>query len=165
MSLPLPGVPDDAPFVPSVPAGDEPAPASVPAVPETLAQLAPPVLPHRVHLVVVRTRPADPPDPAAPALVARWWHPIEARWTAQPVESAEHAVRLLTDEQGWTLRQQQALDAPGRHELIFEAPLHAVRQPTVAEVLEEEVGLAPGDVAEMLQRVDERVDADGGTPP
>jgi hypothetical protein len=128
-----------------------------PAVPEPLPAPAPaaPPPPRRIHLVVVTTHAADTAVPgAAPTLVARYWHPRRAEWMEQPVDSVEHALRLFGDELAWTLRQQQVLDSPERHELIFEARVDQLELPSAAEVLEE-VGLPPEDVSELIRRVEE----------
>lgn len=137
----------------------------VPAgAPEPLARAVAPPASRHLHLVVVTTRPADVLTDATQAFIARYWHPRQARWVELPVESAEHAVRLFVDGNGWALRQQQMLDAPEHHELIFETRMEQLELPSAVEVLEEEVGLAPADVEEMLQRVEERVDPDAGAP-
>jgi hypothetical protein len=133
-------------------------------IPQPLATPVAPPEPHQVRLVVVTTHPAsDSGSGAMPMLVARYWHPRDARWIELPVESAEHAVRFFVDENGWLLRQQQVLDTPDHHELIFETRTERLELPSAAEVLEEEVGLAPADVAEILQRVEERADPPLGT--
>lgn len=133
--------------------------------PEPLASPVAPPSPHDVRLVVVTTRPADDVAPGGtPMLIARYWHPREARWIELPFESAEHAVRLFVDENGWVLRQQQILDTPAHHEMIFETKVERLHLPDATEVLETEVGLAPEDVEEILQRVEERVDRDGTGP-
>jgi hypothetical protein len=132
-------------------------------VPQPLAAPVAPPEPHQVRLVVVTTRPAPDAGPAVPMLIARHWHPRKGRWIELPVESAEHAVRLFVDENGWLLRQQQVLDTPDHHELIFETRTERLDLPSAAEVLEEEVGLAPADVEEILQRVEERADPPPGT--
>jgi hypothetical protein len=133
--------------------------------PEPLASPVAPPAPHHVRLVVVTTRPADDALPdGTPMLIARYWHPREARWIELPFESAEHAVRLFVDENGWVLRQQQILDTPDHHEIIFEAKVERLRLSDATEVLETEVGLAPEDVKEILQRVEERADRDAAGP-
>jgi hypothetical protein len=60
---------------------------------------------------------------------------------------------LFVDESGWALRQQQALDAPHAHELIFEARREDFSRPSTEQMLQE-VGLTPQDVAHLLKRVD-----------
>jgi hypothetical protein len=55
------------------------------------------------------------------------------------------------------------LDTPEYHELIFETNVERLELPNATEVLEE-VGLAPEDVEEILQRVEERVDRDAAGP-
>ena len=116
--------------------------------------------PHQVRLVVVTTRPADVAVPEAkPTLIARYWQPREARWVDVTVESVEHAIRLFADESGWVLRQQQMLDSPERHELIFEAKVKPLKRPSAVDVLEE-VGLTREDAEDLVQRVEERVESD-----
>jgi hypothetical protein len=68
-------------------------------------------------------------------------------------DSLDHALRLFVDESGWVLRQQQALDAPDTHELIFEARREDFSRPSTAEMLED-VGLTREDVAKLLDQVD-----------
>jgi hypothetical protein len=53
------------------------------------------------------------------------------------------------DESGWVLRQQQALDGPHAHELIFEARREDFSRPSTQQILED-VGLTPQDVAKLL---------------
>ena len=131
--------------------------------PEPLPQAVAPPGARRVHLVVVNTRPADEPLPdGTPMLIAKYWQPRESRWAEQAFESIEHAVRLFVEEYGWVLRQQQVLHTPAHHELIFETQIERLSQPSMADVLEAEVGLTPKDVEDMLTRVDERVESDGG---
>ena len=133
--------------------------------PEPRASPAVPPAPHQVRLVVVTTRPAGEVGPTGiPMLLARYWHPRNAQWIELAVESAEHAVRLFVDENGWVLRQQQVLDTPEHHELIFEVRVERLELPNAAEVLETEVGLAPKDVEELIQRVEQRADPDSAAP-
>ena len=111
--------------------------------------------PGRVHLVVVTTR-AVGPDEAAPAgalLRTRFWHPRDRRWSENVFDSLDHALHLFVDESGWTLRQQQVLDRPHAHELIFEAHREDFSRPSAEEVLRD-VGLTPRDVAGVIERVD-----------
>ena len=68
-------------------------------------------------------------------------------------ESLDHALRLFVDESGWVLHQQQALDAPDAHELIFEARREDFSRPSTEQMLQE-VGLSPEEVAKLLERVD-----------
>jgi hypothetical protein len=100
--------------------------------------------PGRPHLVVVRCRPATPADgePDAPPLRTRFWHPRDQRWSENSFESLDHALRLFVDESGWTLLQQQQLDSPLAHELIFEARREDFTGPTTEQILRE-VGLEP----------------------
>jgi hypothetical protein len=112
----------------------------------------------RFHLVVVRTRPADPSS--AGEIVARHWHPGRRAWQEQTFESPEHAMHLFVEENGWELRQQQPLDRPGCEELIFAAGVEDLDQPSARELLLEEVGLTPEDAEAMLERVDEAEGAD-----
>ncbi len=116
--------------------------------------------PGRPHFVVVRTRPVRPADsaPAGAELVTCFWHPRNQRWSENYFESLEHALRLFLDESGWALIQQQALDGPHAHELIFEARRADFTGPVSdAEVLEQ-VGLRPGEVADLLERVERKRD-------
>jgi hypothetical protein len=125
---------------PEIP-GLEPAPAPVPIVSEAEAVTA---RPGRPHLVVVTTREAHAGDPAPEGaiLVTRFWHPRDHRWSENFFESLEHALRLFVDESGWTLIQQQELDTPLSHELIFEARREDFSGPTTEEILRD-VGLTP----------------------
>jgi hypothetical protein len=146
--------PQEEPDVPGA------APAVAPA-----EQAAATAGPRRVHLVVVTTRPLETAPGSEPGcdelrIVTRFWHPRERQWSEQRFISLEHALHLFVDERGWVLRQQQALDGPDRYELIFEAPLATFAEETAEEVLEEEVGLSPRDVAELVERVEERVAED-----
>jgi hypothetical protein len=111
--------------------------------------------PGRVHWVVVVTRPVHPADKAPPGsmLVTRFWHPRDHRWSENAFESLDHALRLFVDESGWALRQQQALDGPQAHELIFEARREDFSRPSTEQMLQE-VGLTPQDVAHLLKRVE-----------
>ncbi len=111
--------------------------------------------PGRVHLVVVLTRRVGPGDKAPPGstLVTRFWHPRDHRWNENVFDSLDHALRLFLDESGWLLRQQQALDSPEAHELIFEARREDFSRPSTAQILED-VGLSPEEVANLLERVD-----------
>jgi hypothetical protein len=116
--------------------------------------------PHHVRLVVVTTRPADVAVPEAkPTLIARYWEPRESRWVEVTVESVEHAIRRFADEGGWVLRQQQMLESPERHELIFEAKVKPPKRPSAVDVLEE-VGLTREDAEDLVHRVEERVESD-----
>jgi hypothetical protein len=109
----------------------------------------------RVHWVVVMTRPTNASDqvPSGTTLVTRFWHPRDRRWSENAFESLDHALRLFVDESGWVLRQQQALDGPQVHELIFEARREDFSRPSTEQMLQE-VGLTPQDVANLLGRVD-----------
>lgn len=111
--------------------------------------------PGRVHWVVVVTRQVKPNDkvPSGTLLLTRFWHPRDHRWSENAFESLDHALRLFVDESGWALRQQQALDAPHAHELIFEARREDFSRPSTEQMLQE-VGLSPQDVAHLLKRVD-----------
>ena len=86
-------------------------------------------------------------------LITRFWHPRDHRWSENAFESLDHALRLFVDESGWVLRQQQALDSPRAHELIFEARREDFSRPSTAQMLEE-VGLSPTEVANLLDRVE-----------
>jgi hypothetical protein len=105
----------------------------------------------RVHWVVVITRAAREADkvPAGTVLLTRFWHPRDRCWSENAFESLDHAIRLFVDESGWVLRQQQALDAPHAHELIFEARREDFSRPSTEQMLQE-VGLTPQDVAKLL---------------
>ncbi|MEA2722883.1 MAG: hypothetical protein QOH59_654 [Gemmatimonadales bacterium] len=111
--------------------------------------------PGRMHLVVVMTRGIQPADKAPPGstLVTRFWHPRDHKWNENVFDSLDHALRLFVDESGWVLRQQQSLDAPEAHELIFEARREDFSRPSTEQILHE-VGLSPEEVANLLQRVD-----------
>jgi hypothetical protein len=111
----------------------------------------------RVHLVVVRTRPAAA-GPSAGEIVARYWHPRRRAWQEQTFESMEHAMHLYLEENGWELRQQQLLERAGAEELIFAARLEELDQPSARELLLEEVGLTPEDAEALLDRVDEQAE-------
>jgi len=108
-----------------------------------------------MHLVVVVTRGVRPADKAPPGttLVTRFWHPRDHKWNENIFESLDHALRLFVDESGWVLRQQQALDTPEAHELIFEARREDFSRPSTEQILHE-VGLSPEEVANLLERVD-----------
>jgi hypothetical protein len=126
------------------------------AAPETATGSAPSRLdrPGRPHLVVVVTRAVRPEDnvPSHTTLITRFWHPRDQRWSENTFESLEHALHMFLEESGWLLRQQQSLDAESASELIFEARREDFTGPTT-EALLEEVGLTPGDVAELMDRV------------
>jgi hypothetical protein len=93
---------------------------------------------------VVRCRAATPADHALDRaqLLTRFWHPRDQRWSLNSFESLEHALRLFVNETGWTLLQQQQLDGPLAHELIFEARRGDFTGPTTEEILRG-VGLEP----------------------
>lgn len=109
----------------------------------------------RLHWVVVVTRPAANGEntPAGAVLLTRFWHPRDHCWSENAFESLDHALRLFVDESGWVLRQQQALDGPHAHELIFEARREDFSRPSTEQILED-VGLTPQDVAKLLHRVE-----------
>ncbi|HEU4587519.1 MAG TPA: hypothetical protein VFS11_02655 [Gemmatimonadales bacterium] len=157
-----PDLPPDSEPIPRAVAEETGAtPTAVPAV-APAEQSAPAAGPRRVHLVVVTTRPAEPGSTGQPGrdelrIVTRFWHPRERQWNERRFTALEHALHFFVDERGWTLRQQQALDGPHRFELIFEAPWAIFADDNAAEVLEDEVGLSPRDVAELVERVEERV--------
>jgi hypothetical protein len=111
--------------------------------------------PGRVHWVVVTTRPPQLDDkaPQGTTLLTRFWHPRDHCWSENAFESLDHALRLFVDESGWVLRQQQALDGPETHELIFEARREDFSRPSTEQMLQE-VGLTPEDVADLLNHVD-----------
>jgi hypothetical protein len=130
------------------------AEASSPLV-ETAPDLLKSERPGRVHWVVVMTRPTRSDDTVPPraTLVTRFWHPRDRCWSQNAFESLDHAIRLFVDESGWVLRQQQALDGPQVHELIFEARREDFSRPSTEQMLQE-VGLTPQDVAKLLNRVE-----------
>ena len=111
--------------------------------------------PGRVHLVVVSTRAISPGEtaPAGAVLQTRFWHPRDRRWSENFFESLDHALHLFVEESGWVLRQQQALDGPHAHEMIFEARRQDFSRPSAEEMLRD-VGLTPRDVAGLIERVD-----------
>jgi hypothetical protein len=112
--------------------------------------------PGRVHWVVVTTRApkAGEDVPAGAILLTRFWHPRDHCWSENAFESLDHALRLFVDESGWVLRQQQALDGPHIHELIFEARREDFSRPSTEQMLQD-VGLTPQDVAKLLNRGEE----------
>jgi hypothetical protein len=116
--------------------------------------------PGRIHWVVVLTRRVEPGDKAPPGstLVTRFWHPRDHRWTENVFDSLDHALRLFVDESGWVLRQQQQLDSPEAHELIFEARREDFSRPSTEQILQD-VGLSPEEVANLLNRVDRNGEA------
>ena len=138
---------------------------SAEATPETETRPAPvrPERPGRPHLVVVVTRAVRPEDraPSSAALITRFWHPRDRRWSENAFESLEHALHMFVEESGWVLRQQQTLDAESALELIFEARREDFTGPTT-EALLEEVGLTPGDVADLMDRVKREDEEEGG---
>lgn len=117
--------------------------------------------PGRVHWVVVTAHRVATPESTegGPKIQTRFWHPRDHRWSENVFDSLDHALRLFVDESGWVLRQQQALDLPDAHELIFEARREDFSRPSTEQMLEE-VGLTQEDVAKLLHRVDR----EGGTP-
>jgi hypothetical protein len=129
------------------------------AAPEPAVETAPDPLRSersgRVHWVVVMTRsPREGEEvPAGAILLTRFWHPRDRCWSENAFESLDHALRLFVDESGWVLRQQQALDEPHAHELIFEARREDFSRPSTEQMLQE-VGLTPQDVAQLLHRAD-----------
>jgi hypothetical protein len=107
----------------------------------------------RVHWVVVTTRPVSQADKVAEGsvLLTRFWHPRDHCWSENAFESLDHAIRLFVDESGWVLRQQQSLDGPHAHELIFEARREDFSRPSTEQMLQD-VGLTPEDVAKLLKK-------------
>jgi hypothetical protein len=124
----------------------------VPAV-QTAAELLASARSGRVHWFVVMTRSAreDEKVPAGAVLLTRFWHPRDHCWSENAFESLDHALRLFVDESGWVLRQQQALDGPHAHELIFEARREDFSRPSTEQILQD-VGLSPQEVAKLLDR-------------
>jgi hypothetical protein len=128
--------------------------APLPVAAEQAVELPPPA---RVHLVVVTTRALREEDAAAAGLLlrTRFWHPRDHRWSENDFESLEHARRLFVDESGWELRQEQALDAPLAHELIFEARRVDFTRPSREQILRD-IGMTPEGVNRLLDEVDRR---------
>jgi hypothetical protein len=116
--------------------------------------------PGRIHWVVVVTRRIKAEDkvPSGSTLVTRFWHPRDHRWSENGFESLDHALRLFVDESGWVLRQQQALDTPEAHELIFEARREDFSRPSTEQMLQD-VGLSPEEVSKLLNREDREGEA------
>jgi hypothetical protein len=131
-----------------VPASEAPLPAEAES-PEEVETSG------RRHLVVVTTRVLDRGESATPTAVlrTRFWHPRDHRWTENDFESLEHARRLFVEESGWVLRQEQSLDGPLAHELIFEARRVDFTRPSQEQILRD-VGLTPEKVNQMLEQVD-----------
>ncbi len=119
--------------------------------------------PGRIHWVVVLTRRVQPTDKVPPGstLITRFWHPRDRKWTENVFDSLDHALRLFVDESGWVLRQQQVLDTPEAHELIFEARREDFSRPSTEQILQD-VGLSPEEVAKLLDRVDRDGEANSG---
>jgi hypothetical protein len=126
-------------------------------VPATAAGEAPVGVesPGRRHFVVVVTRALRPDESAGPGAIlrTRFWHPRDHCWSENDFQSLEHARRLFVEESGWVLRQEQALDAPLAHELIFEARRVDFTRPSQEQILRD-VGLTPEQVNHLLERVD-----------
>jgi hypothetical protein len=118
--------------------------------------------PGRVHWVVVITRAPRLEDraPAGATILTRFWHPRDHSWSENAFESLDHALRLFVDESGWVLRQQQPLDLPQAHELLFEARREDFSRPSTEQMLQE-VGLTPQDVADLLDHVKQSEQPDG----
>jgi hypothetical protein len=138
-----PELPADLPVVLPVP---EPLPSAV----EPAAQDGTP------HLVVVTTYAVTPGEsaPAGSVLATRYWHPRDRQWTLNYFESLEHALHLFVEESGWAVLQQQALDGPYAHELVFRAREEDFQGPRTTQELLEEVGMTPEEVEDLLDRVD-----------
>jgi hypothetical protein len=134
-------------------AGDSPAEEALLPAPSEHPERA--AAPARLHLVVVTTRPIGPAEPASPGAVlrTRFWHPRDRRWSENDFESLDHARRLFVEESGWVLRQEQGLDAPLAHELIFESRRIDFTRPSQEQILRE-IGMTPKSVTEMLEQVD-----------
>jgi hypothetical protein len=86
-------------------------------------------------------------------LRTRFWHPRDHRWSENDFESLEHARRLFVEESGWVLQQEQALDRPLEHELVFEARRVDFTRPSQAQILRD-IGMTPEAVNHLLDRVD-----------
>jgi hypothetical protein len=134
---------------------EAPPPAVEPVAPAPVEAPGAVLEPARVHLVVVSTRAVSTGEtaPVGAVLQTRFWHPRDRRWSENFFMSLDHALHLFIEESGWVLRQQQALDRPHAHELIFEAHRQDFSQPSAEEMLRD-VGLTPRDVAGVLKRVD-----------
>jgi hypothetical protein len=132
-----------------------PGPAAERVAPAPLEAPGSVLEPARVHLVVVSTRAVNVGEtaPAGAVLQTRFWHPRDRRWSENFFASLDHALHLFIDESGWVLRQQQALDHPHTHELIFEAHRQDFSRPSAEEMLRD-AGLTPQDVAGVIKRVD-----------
>lgn len=109
----------------------------------------------RVHLVVVCTRAlgATESTVSGATLRARFWHPRDHRWSEGDFASLDEVRRRFVEEEGWPLRQEQSLDAPLSHELIFEARRIDFATRTQGQILRD-FGMTPESVSEMLGRVD-----------
>jgi hypothetical protein len=120
------------------------APAEQDAVPAAAGQTLAITAPGRQHLVVVRTRALAPGDSILDGAVLRtqFWHPRDRSWIENDFQTLEHARRLFIDESGWVLRQEQPLDDPLAHELVFEAHRIDFARPSQAEMLRD-IGLVP----------------------
>jgi hypothetical protein len=86
-------------------------------------------------------------------LRSRFWHPRDRRWSENDFESLEHVRRLFIDESGWVLRQEQALEAPLAHELIFEAHRIDFTRASREQILRD-IGLTPDSVNRMLDQAE-----------
>ncbi len=103
-------------------------------------------------MVVVTRSPREGEEvPHGAVLLTRFWHPRDHCWSENAFESLDHALRLFVDESGWVLRQQQALDGPHAHELIFEARREDFSRPSTEQILQD-VGLTPQEVDKLLNR-------------
>jgi hypothetical protein len=143
---------------PQPPAGPAPEPIIEPR-PATVLEPAPAAAGTplsaggKPHLVVVTTRAvgdADEPPPGA-VLATRFWHPRDQAWSVNYFETLEHALHLFVEESGWALLQQQALDGPHAHELVFRAREEDFHGPRNSAELLLEVGMSPEDVADILE--------------
>lgn len=124
-------------------------------LPSTAAQEAAVDAPSRLHLVVVTTRELRAEDAPADGMLlrTRFWHPRDHRWSENDFASLEHARRLFIDESGWVLRQEQPLDEPLAHELIFEARRVDFTRPSREQILRD-IGMTPESVGRMLDDVE-----------
>ncbi|HEU5169020.1 MAG TPA: hypothetical protein VFU46_00710 [Gemmatimonadales bacterium] len=140
--------------------GGDVAAALVSPAPATAAAPAISDRPGRVHLVVVVSRAVRDTDRVPPgmALLTRFWHPRDRRWSENAFESLEHALHLFIEESGWTLRQQQAIDGPHAYELIFEARRVDFDRPSTEEILAD-VGLTRQQVADFMRRPGPRAES------
>ena len=109
----------------------------------------------RTHLVTVVTRALAEQDGADPGatLRERYWNPHDHRWSEADFDSLEALRRRHIEEQGWSLLQEQKLDAPLAVELIFRAHRVDFTRPSREQILRD-IGMTPDDVSDLLGHVD-----------